>query len=372
MEDYRKFKGKRICIALNKDKPKYSETFLQAHIDNFADTVINIYKFIPYPDIETKLQNPIRRQKISDFAKKVINLYGSLRLKFYLRKNKVDLVLAEYGHVGALLAKACQELHISLIVHYHGHDAYRKIILENYGTLYKRMFQYSSAIIAVSKDMSEQLVGLGADPTKIRLNVYGVNLGMFSLACPKGSPPHLLAIGRFVEKKAPYLTILAFHKIVNRVPGAKLIMVGDGELVEVCQRIIVAYHLQEAVQLKNEVSHEEVAELMKNARAYVQHSLIPASGDSEGTPVTILEAGASGLPVISTLHAGIKDVVIHEKTGFLVEEGDIDTMSQYMYILLTDPMKAQEMGEKARQHIAYNYNMRKSLDNLNMIIESAL
>ena len=125
-------------------------------------------------------------------------------------------------------------------------------------------------------------------------------------------------------------------------------MVGTGLLLDVCSKLIHALHVEHAVELRGVVDHAGVAGLMQEARVFVQHSLVPASGDREGTPVAILEAGAGGLPVVSTRHAGISDAVIHGKTGFLVDEGDIETMAEYIYRLLASPDLASEMGKNAR------------------------
>jgi len=82
-----------------------------------------------------------------------------------------------------------------------------------------------------------------------------------------------------------------------------------------------------------------------------------------------LEAGASGVPVVSTKHAGIIDPVIHDKTGFLVYEGDIDGMAKYMYQLLTNPELAVAMGKRAQEHIRENFNMETSIKNLRAILD---
>ena len=145
-------------------------------------------------------------------------------------------------------------------------------------------------------------------------------------------------------------------------------MVGNGELLNICKLMVHALKIENAVQFLDAAAHDQIPVLMKNVRAFVQHSHIAASGDSEGTPLAILEAGAAGLPVISTEHAGIKDVVIHGKTGLLVKEGDIDTMSEYMYQLLYNPQQAKELGENARNHISTHYSMEKSISNLRKII----
>ena len=267
------------------------------------------------------------------------------------------------------MLNVCQELNIPLVVHFHGYDAYLQELLDRHKTAYKRMFDYASAIIAVSRHMTEQLVNLGAPAEKVFYNPYGVEIAKFKQASVLSSPLQVLAVGRFVEKKAPYLTILAFNKVLERLPEARLVMVGAGILHDVCSKLIKALHIEHAVELKGIVNHDGVAALMQQSRVFVQHSLVPASGDTEGTPVAILEAGAAGLPVVSTRHAGITDVVIHGKTGFLVDEGDIDAMSDYVYQLLNNPELASEMGKNAREHICENYNMEGSIKKLRNILE---
>jgi glycosyltransferase involved in cell wall biosynthesis len=215
--------------------------------------------------------------------------------------------------------------------------------------------------------MVNQLVRLGAPEEKVFYNPYGVDIDKFKQA--PLAQPQVLAIGRFVEKKAPYLTLLAFRKVLDRLPDARLVMAGTGTLLDVCHNIVRSLHMEHAVTLKGAVDHDQVAALMHESRLFVQHSLVPKSGDSEGTPVGILEAGAAGLPVVSTRHAGIMDAVIHGESGFLVDEGDIDGMSEYMHRLLDDNDLAARMGKRGREHIAANFNMDRSIDNLRAIIK---
>ena len=77
---------------------------------------------------------------------------------------------------------------------------------------------------------------------------------------------------------------------------------------------------------------------------FVQHSVQPSYGDAEGTPNTILEAGAAALPVVSTKHAGIPQAVLDENTGFLVDEYDSKGMTDAMVSLFNDKTRCQSMG----------------------------
>ena len=129
-------------------------------------------------------------------------------------------------------------------------------------------------------------------------------------------------------------------------------------------------NLNENVIFTGPKQHIEIIEYLKHARAFVQHSRRAKNGDSEGLPNTILEASSTGLPVISTYHAGIPEAVIHGKTGFLVEEGDYKKMADYMIQLLQDSTLAQKMGYSGQEYINSNFNLTRQLASLKEILES--
>jgi len=111
---------------------------------------------------------------------------------------------------------------------------------------------------------------------------------------------------------------------------------------------------------------------MRRAAVFVQHSVIAPSGDREGTPVAILEAGAAAVPVVATRHEGIADVVIDGATGLLVEEGDVNGMAAAVADLLSDQERARQLGQAARRRIEEKYSMQASIDRLWTILERAL
>lgn len=290
----------------------------------------------------------------------------------FLLHEQVEAVLAEFGPTGVGVMNACALAKIPLVVHFHGFDAYKNEVLENYHHSYQKMFGIASALVASSKDMREQLVFLGAPREKIFLNSYGVDLNFFKGADPVSAPPTFLAVGRFVEKKAPYLTLVAFKEVVEKYPKARLTFVGDGPLMDVCKNLSKALGLSNSVNYLGVCSPLEVVEQMRQVRGFVQHSIQDWSGDSEGTPVAVLEAGAMGLPVVSTNHCGIKEAVLDKKTGYLVEEGDVKGMAGRMIELIKYPHLAGRLGQSARQHIGANYSIGKSLASLADIIEHAI
>jgi glycosyltransferase involved in cell wall biosynthesis len=258
-----------------------------------------------------------------------------------------------------------------MIVHFHGFDVHSRAILDRYGARYRELFDQAAALIVVSRPMREALLTLGAPACKTHYCPNGVDPDRFGPGEPDQAPPTFLAVGRFVEKKAPQLTIAAFASVWHRHPEARLRMIGDGRLQGVCADLAQGLGIGEAVSFLGKQPHHAVAEEMRNSRAFVQHSLIASDGNSEGMPCSILEASASGLPVVSTRHAGIPEVVVDGETGFLVAERDVEGMAQQMGRLVTDPALAAALGQAGRRRVTEHFSMDSSIARLWAVIRTS-
>jgi glycosyltransferase involved in cell wall biosynthesis len=218
--------------------------------------------------------------------------------------------------------------------------------------------------------MIERLSEMGAPSSKLVYAVYGPHEKFFQIS-PNYKNGFFLSVGRFVEKKAPFLTLMAFKQLQDKHLNARLVMVGDGPLLPVCKILASSLGLKN-VEFKGSMTHEEVIKLFSQASCFLQHSLTAFDGDAEGTPVAVLEAGAAGLPVVATFHEGISDVVVNGKTGFLVEEGDINMMTKYMENLLTDESLRIEIGINARKHITANFTLQQHIAIIDGLIEKSI
>ena len=138
-------------------------------------------------------------------------------------------------------------------------------------------------------------------------------------------------------------------------------MIGDGPLAAKCQTMVRELDLSKRVRIHGAQVHHVVYRYMQEATLFVQHSVTAANGDAEGLPVSILEAMASGLPIVSTRHAAIPEAVRDNVTGWLVDEYDLDGMATAMADLLDDPARAARFGVAGRELILANYRARKNL-----------
>lgn len=285
-----------------------------------------------------------------------------------LRASRIDTVLANFGTYAVVLMPICAALGIRLVAHFHGTDAHTEAIVVPFRDRYRSLGRQAHRVVVVSEYMERALVELGIPPDKIRVVRYGVDTGRFRPKATWPESPVFLGVGRFVDKKAPYLTLLAFSQVHAAIPGARLVLVGDGPLLETTRNLCRALGLDQAVDFPGALAHDAVAVRMAGATAFVQHSLRPefgpARGDCEGTPVAILEAMASGLPVIATRHAGIGEVIEDGVTGLLVAERDVGGMAAAMVALCHDPDRARRLGQAARDAAMSRYRAEDYIDGL--------
>lgn len=365
--------------------PTYSETFIKAHLEQLPFDVHHFYSLPQrgyYPIMDGAGQPLSSAQKWFNYLETGFDRFTGERgygywlrrraLLNYWQKNGVQAVLAEYGPVGASLAEVCQSAGIPLLVHFHGRDAYHYRTLRRFAAGYRRMFALAHTLFPVSTDMREQLLALGAPPEKLVLNPYGPNEEIFRRCDISANPPHFLAVGRFTEKKAPQLTIRAFARVVAAVPTARLIMIGDGPLYGPCQELAQQLGVAAQIDFLGPQPPAAIAAWHQRVRGLVQHSVRAADGDSEGTPVAILEAMYSGLPVVATRHAGIKDTVVEEETGYLVAEGDWEEMAAKWLELAKNSTLATQMGNQGAIRIRAYFTLVQHLDRLQQQVERAV
>jgi colanic acid/amylovoran biosynthesis glycosyltransferase len=364
-----------VCVVASR-KGQYSETFIDAHVQRRPATV----KFLHGSNLSlTDEEGVFVRGPLARARKAVRREFGlddsasrARALSRYLRRERVEAVLAEYSTIALQMHRACVLAGIPLVVNFHGFDAYLKDRLDPYRAELPEFFRDVAACVVVSRDMARQVESLGAPPEKIVFNPCGVDVDVFANADPGTAPPTFLAVGRFVEKKGPHLTLVAFAKALEQVPEARLVMVGDGMLLAPCKQLVHALGIANRVSFLGVVDHAGIVMLMRQCRAFVQHSQRASDNNCEGTPVAVLEAGASGIPVISTVHAGIADAVVHGETGLLVGEGDVDGMARHMVEIARSPELASRMGAAARERIAREYSMDRSVARMWCVLEEAI
>jgi colanic acid/amylovoran biosynthesis glycosyltransferase len=365
----------RVAIVSPR-KIALTETFIKSHFDFLKGEIVHYYGGDFPTEVNDKAlfkQQTLISKVIQKLRERVFQNslnYRERALYKSLLEQRVDVILIQYGNIAAEILKVLEKTKIPFVVHFHGFDSSVRSVLTQHERSYRRIFDSAYRIIAVSTVMKRELIRLGAKEEKVSYVCYGP-YPEFAELMPNYSEKNLLFVGRFVDKKAPHLTILSFAKIVNKHPEARLWLIGSGPLRRFCQEMVSSLELQNSVIFLGDQAPSDVRQYMEKARCLVQHSREAENGDSEGTPLSILEAQLAALPVVSTVHAGIQDVVQHGKTGYLVEEGDVVGMAKYLDIILSDVDLARDLGRAGRERITEEFSMQKYIGRLQKILDDA-
>lgn len=360
-------------LIVGKTYQSVSETFIDNHIKYISSEVVLLYGQrwnIRYQN--GKYVWPLMRfvcELIARITHYRDNKLLSALIKRLILKYQPEAILAEYGTNGVFLYPAANALKIPLLVHFHGFDISKQHILKRYSREYANMSKSVKSIFVVSETMKNKLQELGVNNDKIVLNHYGVDQELFKPDLNFDSTSsNFIMIGRLVPKKAPQITIKAFmlakEELNNGVNDLSLLVVGDGKMRQVCEKIVESSPYKKSVKFMGFLNPNEVASLMSKSIAFLQHSVTAEDGDMEGLPLAIIEAQMSGKAVISTYHAGIPEVVLHGETGFLVKEKDVEGMAQSILILSTNEALVSKMSINARQRALKYFSLHKHIANI--------
>jgi glycosyltransferase involved in cell wall biosynthesis len=191
---------------------------------------------------------------------------------------------------------------------------------------------------------------------KIVKSFLGIDESQFEFSEVSGGKM-ILHIGRLVEKKGAIYLLQAFAKIRQEVSDAMLVIVGDGPLAPEIKACIGSHRLSESVRIIPKASREEIVSLVKQCRLFCLPSVTAANGDTEGLPVSVLEAMAVGRPVISTWHAGIPEAIEDGKSGYLVQERDVDALAARIKELLGNLDRCRAMGAEGRRAVETRFSL---------------
>lgn len=308
----------------------------------------------------------------------------SLRDIFYVdnfishrSKKSYDLIHAHYGSNGLIAAilKETGAFKGKLITSFHGYDMSLSVA-EKGNDIYKNLFECGDSFLPVSDFWKEKLIGMGCDRDRIIVHRMGIDPGKFSFKERKWDSHglKLITIARLDNKKGHEYSVKAVTKLIKEHPALSIeyMIIGDGPLRVGLNNLIEKAGMKDKIRLLGAMNQGELKAYLDRAHIFVLSSSTSADGDMEGIPVVLMEAQACGIPVVSTLHSGIPEVVLNGESGFLVPERDVDALTERLQYLIEHPELWPEMGRCGRKFVEGKYDIKMLNSKLVRIYDALL
>lgn len=286
---------------------------------------------------------------------------------FFPSRNRYDLIHAHSGQNGVRLLPLYAAGHLSapLLVTFHGHDVHA-LLLSRPPDFYEALFARASALVVCSALMRQRLLALGAPEQKLHLIPNGIDVRQIAFrirSMPPTSRVQLLTIGRLVPFKGVQHLLSALALPALRALDLHLHIVGDGPLKAVLQAQAEAAGLAQRVTFHGACPREQVLPLIEASDLYLAPAIVDAEGNTETQGVALLEAMASGLPVIASAVGGIPET-LGTASAALVPPGDVEALAAAVQDLLLRPESWAALGHAGRERVERHYDRQVWIDRL--------
>ncbi len=363
-------------IVLQSGFPALSATFILDQITGLINRRFNVNNWATYLHKESSIHPDVINFGL-DKSTRYLNI-PPVQLQrdedawlqaFFHRNNNIDLNLIDgfhihYGLNFNHLKPLFRLLDCFVLVSFHGHDASRAF--RNFGDdFYGELYQRADLITAPSEAIKHEIVIRGCDPSRVIIHRCGVDLEQFKPP-DKSKPnevPVLLSVARLVEKKGIKYTLQALAEIKDSVKF-KYRIIGDGPLKPELLQLLDKLGLDDYVEFLGARPKDDVIREMQNSDLFILNSVVADDGDREGLPVSLIEAQSMGIPVVSSFHSGIPELVENNKTGLLSEEKDVKTIAAQVKQLLEDVELRKSMSINSRERVKDEFDIEKLNDRL--------
>jgi glycosyltransferase involved in cell wall biosynthesis len=377
---------KTVLVYRNELLP-VSETFIKEQIlalENWRAVLVGRKRLneLPLTDLNVRIvgaAGPAFSSRVSWKAHRLLRSIPS-HIKRSLDAEAPCLVHAHFGPDALDAWPLARALNLPMLVTLHGYDinTYRDWWEGGKGgpamrayprRLLKLVEQPRVGFIAVSEAIRQRAIEFGIPGEKITVNYIGIDVGKFT---PGGipiaqRPPHVLFVGRLVEKKGCRYLIEAMSTVQRDVPGARLIVVGDGPLRQSLEQL--AQKLGVNADFRGAQSSAHIRRELDAARVFCLPSVTAQSGDAEGFGLVLLEAQACGVPVITSARGGATEGLQAGETGLAFAEGDVDMLSN----LLNNAIHGSFgfTSERVRQFVTTRFDIKQTTKSLEMTYDHA-
>ncbi|TLU71741.1 glycosyltransferase [Lichenicoccus roseus] len=274
------------------------------------------------------------------------------------------LIHAHFGIDGVYALPIAQRLHVPLVTTFHGYDATLSTAAlltspawANYPLFRRRLAARGDLFLCVSHFIRDRVLAMGFPAERTLLHYTGVDCRAFPLRDPAEATPVILHVARLVEMKGTRYLIEAFAGLAARHPELRLVIVGDGPLRPALTAMSVRLGLADRISFLGARPHAEIAGWMRRAMMLVLPSINTGTGRVEGLGMVLLEAAATGVPVVATDVGGIPEGAEDGVTGILTPERDPAALFRAMLALAGDAAMRARMGQAGRNLVERRFDI---------------
>ena len=334
----------------------------------------------PFRDVE-KLsparQGLIRRGYLKYLRRMPALIYRGeyeITRKILIRRDPA-LMHIYFGNTGVHLLPLVRKWDRPCIVSFHGMDVQNRPKEKGYEQRLRELLQVVPLVLVRSQSIANRLEQLGCNSDKIRMNRTGIPLAGFPFverSFPADGRWSLVQACRLVPKKGLFTTLEAFRLFRRTYPSAHLTIAGDGPLHEPIKKRIRELQIDGAVTLTGFVDQPRLRLLFERAHLFIHPSYTTEDGNQEGVPNSMLEAMATGLPVVATRHGGIPEAVEDGKQGYLVAEQETARLAAALANLASDPELWRQFGRSASAKVSETFEQSRQVNQLETAYWEAL
>jgi colanic acid/amylovoran biosynthesis glycosyltransferase len=318
---------------------------------------------IPLPQEPVLLSNssPV----ISDLRAKLYRRTG-IAPSFHhnAQRSRPTLVHAHFASGGRSAIPLARALRVPLLVTFHGADV---TVRRSAPDIYKRLGDEAALFLCVSRFIRDRALEAGFPAEKLLVHYMGIDHGLFSPSTSPERSQSVLFVGRLVEKKGCEYLLRAMQLVQRAHPECGLTIIGDGPLRPSLEAL--ANELAIRCEFRGAQPAAVVRKSLQNAKIFCVPSVTAANGDSEGLGMVFAEAQSMGVPVVSTGHGGIPEIVISQVTGLLTPERDHKALAEALCLLLSDEDLWLRLHRAAPQRVKRDFDLTAQTGLLESIYE---
>lgn len=303
----------------------------------------------------------------------------SRRLATKMQSDQVKIIHAHFGRAGYFGLPLAQHTKLPLLTSFYGYDVSQYGKIPKWQRNYRKLFQYGDLMLCLGPHMQNDLIALGCPKDKTLIHHLGIDIRNIEYRARtwNGTEPlRVLIAAAFRPKKGIPYALAALGRLRQNT-DIKITIIGDtldtADSIPEKRKILdtlKAAGLEDCTTLLGYKPYNYMLQEAYNHHIFMSPSITADDGDMEGTPMILADMAATGIPIISTRHADIPEMIINGKTGLLAEERSVNELVEHLEWLLANLGQWETMTYQGRRHIATEFDIHVQSERLASIYDA--